>query len=804
MKALKLNISRKYREDMLPDELYEAARRAWSPSEENRNTIKYALIVAKVEEEGDNDPRGKVRALYEIESWEPVEDKKWCLSGKPADDRLWNECIGQKQALRKNSRSPFTIIDLHVFMEFGYGIKNPHIESALDYIVKKGKNQSNNILYVSDNKKPQKAYILRSGKKCGVKDVIRIAYCYSINLMPNDQNEEFSQKQCGLFDHTSAWWTTNKARKFLKNLGFTTDNGNSISQSGESNMKTTELRELLEQFYQIILYGPPGTGKTYSAKQILMELLNVKDKKALDGLRDYWDIVQFHPSYNYEDFVRGIKVEAQGGQPTYETVNRIFGNMCKNACEKKGIHVLIIDEINRANVSAVLGELIYALEYRDEKIKTPYLGDIIIPKNLYIIGTMNTADRTIGQIDYAVRRRFAFVHCGPKSNIVQQESPYALAIYDKTQKLFDKETGTISSDFDTDDVQIGHSYFLPSSDCKSKDKRKHVARKIIWQVVPILREYVKDGVLTEGATKIITEIKKDAENLESGESEDPLPAPDNEASGGRLRFYWENGDRSGSDGVGRTAFNIINDFIDQHPNMTAADLAKEFDPVIFGNIERVKLLPSGAKAPAHYFSDLKLLKNSNETVCISNEWGLAEPYEQQWNDFKNYMKQHGYVITQYRIVNINDGRQRLWEYCRKFNFVSAGGSKRYCGEVDKLQKGDLLFVCRVGNETLSAQQGCVAYCRVTSESPIDVLNILTPEGKLGDIKLEDGETYRQRFCEGREFPDKAVSVKWIQLRDDSPVKMTGVHRGFCTNPINNTDFKNLSEAFHINRTDSEE
>ena len=101
----------------------------------------------------------------------------------------------------------------------------------------------------------------------------------------------------------------------------------------------------------------------------------------------------------------------------YETVNRIFGDMCRKAkrrSRKRKIRLLlIIDEINRANVSAVLGELIYALEYRGEKVATPYaVGDkkeLVIPKNLYVIGTMNTADRTIGQIDYAVRRRFAFI-----------------------------------------------------------------------------------------------------------------------------------------------------------------------------------------------------------------------------------------------------------------------------------------------------------------------------------------------------------------------------------------------------------
>ena len=787
MKALKLNISRKYREDMLPDELYEAARRAWSPSEENRNTIKYALIVAKVEEEGDNDPRGKVRALYEIESWEPVEDKKWCFSGKPADDKLWNECIGQKQALRKNSRSPFTIIDLHVFMEFGYGIKNPHIESALNYIVKKGKNQSNNILYVSDNKKPQKAYILRSGKKCGVKDVIRIAYCYSINLMPNDQNEEFSQKQCGLFDHDSAWWTTNKARKFLKDLGFNTDNGNSTSQSGESNMKTTKLRELLAQFYQIILYGPPGTGKTYSAKQVLMELLNVKDEKALDDLRDYWDIVQFHPSYNYEDFVRGIKVNTKGGQPTYDTVNRVFGNMCKSAQKNKRNHVLIIDEINRANVSAVLGELIYALEYRDKQIKTPYLDNIIIPKNLYIIGTMNTADRTIGQIDYAVRRRFAFVHCLPNEDIISDDE--AKGFFFSVDKIVKEH---LSSGFDADDFRIGHSYFMATG--------KKLGNRIIYQVVPILQEYVKDGVLKESARKLIREILDNARNLTDDipKDEEEEDTDDNDDPGGR-RFYWEKDDRSGSAGVGRTAFSVIKDFITHHPEMTANELSATFEPVSLGNHKRIKLLPNDANEAQHYFTNIIPLKNGDETVCISSEWGATGQSSKQWDTFKNHMKQHDYSISQYRIVNIHNGNMRLWEHCVKYGFVSAGGKKIYHTQLNKIQKGDILFICLLN----APQTGCVACARVISQ-PMDVWDIPVETGKLGDVMVDESTTYFDKFCDGRDFPDKAVKIEWFRLPLDNPISIIGTHRKFRTDKIGTDDFKRLTDIFNINRDDSEE
>lgn len=128
-----------------------------------------------------------------------------------------------------------------------------------------------------------------------------------------------------------------------------------------------------------------------------------------------WDIVQFHPSYGYEDFIRGIKVSTKPGSDTilYETVNKVLGNIAELAKKhKKTKFFLIIDEINRANLATVFGELIYGLEYRTEPVATPYSVNnnnrISMPDNLYIIGTMNTADKSIGGIDYAIRRRFLF------------------------------------------------------------------------------------------------------------------------------------------------------------------------------------------------------------------------------------------------------------------------------------------------------------------------------------------------------------------------------------------------------------
>lgn len=167
--------------------------------------------------------------------------------------------------------------------------------------------------------------------------------------------------------------------------------------------------------------------------------------------------------------------------------------------------VLIIDEINRANLPAVLGELIYALEYRGEKVDSMYPTDedgniIIIPPNLYIIGTMNTSDRSVGHIDYAIRRRFAFIDMLPKvlpddnfeTELFRKVSELFIANYDDFVNAignnFDlKHSEHLSEEFRPEDVWLGHSYFIKGKEDFSLRKK--------YEIVPILKEYVKDGIL---------------------------------------------------------------------------------------------------------------------------------------------------------------------------------------------------------------------------------------------------------------------------------------------------------------------
>ncbi len=160
---------------------------------------------------------------------------------------------------------------------------------------------------------------------------------------------------------------------------------------------------LLEEKGQVILYGPPGTGKTYLAKRLA---------EALAPDPEFRGLVQFHPSTSYEDFFEGYRpVPAADGGIGYELTRGPLARMAAHAEEQPERHVMVIDEINRANLPRVLGELLFLLEYREERVSTLYRsgGEFCLPESLWFIGTMNTADRSIALVDAALRRRFHFV-----------------------------------------------------------------------------------------------------------------------------------------------------------------------------------------------------------------------------------------------------------------------------------------------------------------------------------------------------------------------------------------------------------
>ncbi|MBO3459463.1 AAA family ATPase [Aetokthonos hydrillicola Thurmond2011] len=225
---------------------------------------------------------------------------------------------------------------------------------------------------------------------------------------------------------------------------------------------------------QIIFYGPPGTGKTYVAKKLAKYLTN--------GSLGFVEFVQFHSAYTYEDFIQGIRPQRIDGGLDYPLVNGRFLNFCDQAARCQHTCVLIIDEINRANAAHVFGELMYLLEYRNEKI-TLAAGEIFsIPDNVRIIGTMNTADRSIALVDYALRRRFAFVPLYPNYEILRQHHLNTGFPVEKLIKTLRKLNQVIGNPHN----EVGISFFLRSDLADQIDN--------IWQleIEPYLEEYFFD------------------------------------------------------------------------------------------------------------------------------------------------------------------------------------------------------------------------------------------------------------------------------------------------------------------------
>jgi MoxR-like ATPase len=459
------------------------------------------------------------------------------------------------------------------------------------------------------------------------------------NLISKINNES---PDWGAFINDLLGWAIYResAKLIIKKQPFEIEKIKNIQHSYQITQIMEQYQQILSNKPQIILQGPPGTGKTYTAKDIAEFMIKRKvsvdkkeQKKVLEE-SDQFKLIQFHPSYTYEDFVRGIvaKPNENGGGVLYKTENKTLGEFAaaanksfieysQNIKEEDKIDwikerfkvycsmieeqlqrghnyyfngskeyanelslgviklysdsfsqgsgfaytieeiekflletfdsrflpqklngkpgrltnsllfdfrkyageapkssdtesiplknfVLIIDEINRANLPAVLGELIYSLEYRGDALDGMYDIDgdrkIIIPSNLYIIGTMNTADRSVGHIDYAIRRRFAFVDILPDKSVLKL--PLAVEFFEAIENLFEKHT---ASDFEKQHVLLGHSYFLA-------DNNKTLKLKLKYEVLPILNEYLNDGVInkTEASVQLLKEISDKIDKID--------------------------------------------------------------------------------------------------------------------------------------------------------------------------------------------------------------------------------------------------------------------------------------------------
>lgn len=235
---------------------------------------------------------------------------------------------------------------------------------------------------------------------------------------------------------------------------------------------------LLEQKKQVIFYGPPGTGKTYVAQKLA---------RRLAGLDDRVRIVQFHPSYAYEDFVEGYRPTLEdkiAGFRLHDGPLKSLASMARADPDNR--YVLVIDEINRGNVAKVFGELYFLLEYRDQQLSLQYSdAPFSLPDNLWVIGTMNTADRTIALLDTALRRRFHFVPFFPNRPPIDGLLRRWLEANEKGDLLWLADAvDAANAKLQDNNSALGPSYFL------TKDLDEDWAKRI-WQysILPTIEEH---------------------------------------------------------------------------------------------------------------------------------------------------------------------------------------------------------------------------------------------------------------------------------------------------------------------------
>ncbi|MEX3648589.1 McrB family protein [Mycolicibacterium porcinum] len=301
------------------------------------------------------------------------------------------------------------------------------------------------------------------------------------------------------------------------------------AQRGQLPDDLTELAAQLRRKRQVVLQGPPGAGKTYVARkyvewasahrtdesrlQSIIDSLPVNERTidgiaaeiSRRGLTAVWDIVQFHPGYDYTDFVRALVAEPHANGVTFTPTHKLFSLLAGigRAIQAQGTPVdlvLILDEINRGDIPNIFGELLYALEYRNEAVSTPYTIDgdasITVPDNLFLIGTMNTADRSIAVIDYALRRRFVFLDIAATDQPIQgypfdSEITRAAALH-----LAELTRQTLASA--PSGLKVGPSYFLAEPE-GADSSLQVLASRYIYEVLPLLTEYEMEGEIDSSA-----------------------------------------------------------------------------------------------------------------------------------------------------------------------------------------------------------------------------------------------------------------------------------------------------------------
>ncbi len=335
-----------------------------------------------------------------------------------------------------------------------------------------------------------------------------------------------------------------------------------------------EMKEVDKQFDKnLILYGPPGTGKTYNS---VIYAVAICDGKSVDELTDYDAVMTrynelkkagrisfttFHQSYGYEEFIEGIKpiIDENKQDIGYTIEPGVFKKFCDNAKsitrtstgiestvieENTEPYVFIIDEINRGNISKIFGELITLIEstkragmYEAASAILPYSGDeFSVPSNVYILGTMNTADRSIALMDTALRRRFQFVEMMPDSDVLRKIHADKVEDLDVAAML-DKINERIEYLYDREHT-IGHAFFTDLKDDATLEKLQSIFEK---SVIPLLQEYfyedyqkiqlvLGDNAKSDDSLKFIIDEKVIAKNIFKGNVEDVIDLPEKKYS----------------------------------------------------------------------------------------------------------------------------------------------------------------------------------------------------------------------------------------------------------------------------------